>query len=652
MEAVANPKDGIKPKFLSAHGIEVDQDALRVIPSGFTDLSQITVGFASLRQGESVILSARLLTRPRIDTSRRDALAIFNITDTTDSLPVFCWGPNAWDAFNSDLDIGELVHVMGVVRENPETGLLSLTDGRIIPATRAGGVEPLYPGDAQRSSSYIEKLVTSPAIRAAAAERILELFPGETSTSVLRRCGVRNGISLEDWLLALHCPTSMAEASTALAVARRLVALEVCFQAMSLQKRTEVPGSAIPIQPKQVATLIASLPFTITGDQEAAIVAMCEDLITDIPSRRLLSGDVGTGKTACFAVPAAAAYMAGAKVVILTPNVLVVEQHLNKLREWWPHIKTLRVNGSTRKLKPAELEPRPILIGTTALISRLQANGYVPDLLIVDEQHKLSTEQREFLLGPKTHYVEATATCIPRTMAVVAHGGMDLSVLKECPFQKKVITRIYDVRHRTELFDQVSKILKLGGQVAVIYPRIEAREEVEKDRHSFEEALKLWQAKFPGRVQGLHGRMKAEEKSTIINAMRAGEFDLLVTTTVIEVGIDLPDLRAAVVVNADRFGLNQLHQIRGRVARQGGTGGFYLYLPEKVESDTMTRLKMLEQYADGFALAEVDLKLRGFGDLADGTRQSGKAVIRSLFGVPLDFDALRIVVDVNKAVAP
>lgn len=308
MDAESDNK--LRPKIFSQYGIETDEDALRVMPSGFTDLSTITVGFASLCPGETVVLSARMYSRPRIDTKRRDALAIFNITDTTNSLPVFCWGDNAWQAYNSDIDIGELIHITGMVRENQESGLLTLTDARLISPNRAGAVEPIYTGDGYRSSTYIERIVKDPAIRQAAANKILSFFPGETSRSILVRCGVRNNISLEDWLLALHCPSNMSEASAAMAVAHRLAALEVCFQAMSLQHKEEVPDSAIPLQPKQVANLIAGLPFPLTEDQQSAIISICEDLIVDIPSRRLISGDVGTGKTACFAVAAAAAYLA------------------------------------------------------------------------------------------------------------------------------------------------------------------------------------------------------------------------------------------------------------------------------------------------------------------------------------------------------
>lgn len=645
--AVALPA-ATMPKALVSLGVEHEADALRVVPTGFYDFTTVRIGFDSLRVGDSIIVAARMVTRVQIAGAPRDGImAEFEVTDSVSAMKVQCYGVHAELVASIKPEIGELVHLAGEIRERYGSDELFLYKARLVPASRAGRVEPIYPLDSYRTAPLVERLARDPKMRVEAAARILSHFPGETSTSVLKRCGVHNNIGLEDWLLALHCPANMVEANAALAVARRLAALEVCFQATALHTRQPVEGSALKLRPEQVANLIAQLPFKLTEDQEQAIVDCCEEVITNVPARRLISGDVGTGKTAVFATVAAAAYLAGAKVVILVPNLLVVDQHLAKMKEWWPNIPAMRVIGTTN-LKQADLAARPILVGTTALITRLVKHGYVPDLLVVDEQHKLSKEQREFVLGPHTHYIEATATCIPRTMAVVAHGGMDLSVLRQCPYQKSVQSRVYDARHRKELFQRVTQAVADGGQVAVIYPRIESRDEQGQDKHSFEDALKAWQKQFPGKVEGLHGKMKAEEKTAVIDAMRRRQFDILVTTTVVEVGIDLPDLRAAVVVEADRFGLNQLHQIRGRVARHGGRGDFYLYLPSPVDHETMQRLRVLEKVADGFALADEDLRLRGFGDLVEGTRQSGRAAIHCLLGAELDYSTLRSVLSENQ----
>jgi ATP-dependent DNA helicase RecG len=222
-----------------------------------------------------------------------------------------------------------------------------------------------------------------------------------------------------------------------------------------------------------------------------------------------------------------------------------------------------------------------------------------------------------------TNLIEATATCIPRTAALVTHGGMSVSILRTCPVVKKIHTKIVYEKEKTKLFNHVTDTLKAGYQIAFIYPRVDSKD----PRLSVEQAFELWNNMFPGLVVKLHGKMTENEKNHVIEGMKSGQYQLLISSTVIEIGLTLEKLKAVVVIDASRYGVSTLHQIRGRVARHGGAGGFYMYMPLAVKDNTIERLTLLEKHADGFALAEHDMEQRGFGDLGeDSEDQKGLAI--------------------------
>lgn len=630
------------PDFLKEKGITTPAAALRIVPSGYTDYTKVSVGFGGLKLGATVVLPVTLYSRPQMHMGFRAPLASFTVTDSRHVVSAAAWGPQAWRIYRKDMEVGDHFHIQAKIGLYEDD--MQLQNVRLISPGKVGRYEAVYAGDAAGESvEFFEQAIADPDVRQDAVHDILRHFPGYTQAQLLDRCGRLEFRSLDEWLVALHTPGSEREAERAMELARRLAAFEVVAASEGLHVRQPVLGSALPLNRDAVAALVRQLPFTLTNDQSSALGAVCQDVTSEIPMRRLLSGDVGTGKTAVFATAAAATFLAGKQAVILVPNLLVCEQHIECFKAWWPHIPTQLVIGTTN-LKPADLELRPVLIGTTALISRLKKMGCTPDFVVVDEQHKLSVEQREILLGPHTHLLEATATCIPRTVALLSHGGMDLSVLRDSPYKKNITTQIFDARNKRELFRQVSAIIQAGEQVAVVYPRIDAKDGPDTDKHAFEEGLRLWETHFPGAVAGIHGRMKAEEKKVVIQAMREKRFSVLVTTTVIEVGVDIPTIKACVVVGADRFGAAPLHQLRGRVSRHGGEGAFFMYLPNPVDASTRKRLEMLVHTNDGFRLAELDLQTRGFGDLSTGDRQSGKSRTFALMGVDCSLEALQAVV--------
>ena len=422
-----------------------------------------------------------------------------------------------------------------------------------------------------------------------------------------------------DLLRHLHQPTSLVLAERALVLAKRLSIKAILNRAERNQARFPVSGSLIPINRQAVTDLIGRVPFPLTSDQHTAIGEIISDLRSPFPMCRLLSGDVGTGKSLTFMIPAVAAFSAGAKVAIIAPNQLLVPQIANEMRGFFPDVPVTEVVSGSKI-------GEGIIVGTTAVLAQAAKHGLVFDLVIIDEQQKMSVGQKQALLSDHTNFLEATATAIPRTIALVQFGGMALSVLRECPVKKDIVSRVVPKADRARLFEFVNTVVSKGGQVAVVYPL--AEDKGDGARASVEAAFDRFRSKMTGRVGMLHGKLSSDEKTAVIEQMKAGSLDVLISSTVIEVGITLPSLRAVVVVHPERFGTSQMHQLRGRLARKGGKGYFFMYTPEDVEETAQERLQLMVECQDGFSLAERDADLRGFGNVdGDSGEQTGSTRI-------------------------
>lgn len=426
--------------------------------------------------------------------------------------------------------------------------------------------------------------------------------------------------SLSAVLEAMHAPVSGQEGLDAIVAAKKLSVAALKLSHDRFIRRPSAPKSVISNLLPKAKVWASRLPFPLTADQNAAIAEICADLGHHQPMLRLLSGDVGTGKTATYLLPALAAQESGFRVGILIPNTIVASQVDRELAELAPAVPRLLLKGGSAKMK---IEGNPIVVGTTAMLSHLKA--YPLDFLVCDEQHKLSDAQRSKLVHGHTNVLEATATAVPRTAALVAYGAMDVSILRQCPYEKRIETQLIaaDKEARLAVMHQLNEICATGSQVAVVYPRLES---TERGRGA-EDAATLWEKRFPGMVVTLHGKMGDEEKLQAVGLMRSGRASVLVATTVIEVGITLPSLKAILIADPDLLGLAQLHQLRGRVARHGGEGFCFLVPSRELEEETYARLRLLEQYSSGFELQEADLANRGFGDLLSGDSQTGNSSI-------------------------
>jgi ATP-dependent DNA helicase RecG len=419
---------------------------------------------------------------------------------------------------------------------------------------------------------------------------------------------------------------------------RSLIFDELFFLQLGLALRRsaagEVPGTAFPASTRLVPALLAQLPFRPTGAQERAFGEIAADLAAPHPMRRLLQGDVGSGKTLVALMAALHVIEAGHQAALMAPTELLAEQHLETVGPLAASLGvetvllTGAVKGKARKTALAGLADGSIAlaVGTHALIQEHVQFARL-GLAVVDEQHRFGVLQRAALqrqnAGGALDVLVMSATPIPRTLALTLYGDLAVSTLDELPpGRTPIATALWRESRRERVYERVRKEIAAGHQAYVVYPLVE-----ESDKSTLRAATTMVGELAEGPLAGLrlalvHGRMKAEEKDAVMRRFKAGEHDVLVSTTVIEVGIDVPNATVMVIEHAERFGLAQLHQLRGRVGRGRAQSHCFLVVPDWTGEESYQRLHTLERSTDGFHIAEADLALRGPGDFL-GTRQAG-----------------------------
>jgi len=379
------------------------------------------------------------------------------------------------------------------------------------------------------------------------------------------------------------------------------------------------------------------LPFKLTSDQKKVIAEIVEDMKRPHPMNRLLQGDVGSGKTIVALMAAVVAMENGFQVAFMAPTEILAEQHFINIRRLLEssRFRMALITGTTagkkRRETQAELSGGSIqlVVGTHALVEDPVAFREL-GLAIIDEQHRFGVMQRAALRAKGMHpdILVMTATPIPRTLALTTYGDLDVSVMRELPPGRKAIKTIAKPEaRREEIYDFMRQQIDAGRQAYVIYPLVEESSKVDL-KAATEMADHLQQDVFPAyRVALLHGRMKQDAKDRVMQGFARGEFQVLVSTTVVEVGVDMPNASVMVVEHAERFGLSQLHQLRGRVGRGAHQSYCVLLYQAPLNDSGRARLKALTETTDGFVIAERDLALRGPGDFF-GTRQSGMPTLR------------------------
>lgn len=601
-------------------GVEAPWQAALLLPRDYEDMSRPVTRFQDLELGTHALVRGRVASPPKVATGRGPARCEVTLEDELgDQLKAIAFGEIR---ALRELKPGATVSVFGLAdiwRDQPQ-----LRDPEIVAARWLGRVRGVYPGKVNFSANGVRARVYAllPQALGEAATWLRErlgLATVEAEVRLLGQAGAAQA-SVFELLKAAHVPATLEDGRRAVRVLCRLGALDVVQRAKAARAGTEaLPPAPVSCPPERLEALRAGLPWDYTDDQEAAVAEILADLAAELPMRRLLSGDVGTGKTGVLGLACAVTVASGGRAAVLVPNTVLGQQIQREFARWWPELDPQLVVGESRGAASSRF-----LIGTTALLARLPAELY-PDLVVVDEQQKFSRAQREQLVAQGANLLEATATCIPRTAALIQFGGMGVSRLTRCHVDKTIETRYLAKKQESRLLRDVAQTVDDGGQVLVVYPMVEAGQEG-KTAHltSVEEAVTTWEGRFPGRVAYVHGRMKEHEKALAIDALRDGCADVLVATTVVEVGIDLPDLKHVVVVHPERFGLTTLHQLRGRVARTGGFGRCDLFDSTAHGDKTRERLEILVNTADGFEVALADMRLRGFGDVAaDSEDQAG-----------------------------
>ncbi len=411
-------------------------------------------------------------------------------------------------------------------------------------------------------------------------------------------------------------------------------------------KRDKAPAMKKLLE--KVDKLKASLPFELTGAQKNCFAEILEDISKPHPMHRMVQGDVGSGKTLVALMSCLVAIENGYQAAVMVPTEILAEQHFKNSNELFKSMG-IRIELLTGSMKASEknkiLEELvrgdiDLIVGTHSLIQD-QVEFKNLALVVIDEQHRFGVEQRHKLKqkGISPHLLLMTATPIPRTLAMTVYGDLDVSIINERPKGRQpILTRVTYESRRPKVFDFVEKQLAKGRQAYVVYPLVEESEKIEL-KNAMEEHRILCERFTDYRVGLLHGKMKAHEKDEVMGQFRAGDFDILVSTTVIEVGVDVPNANIMVIEHAERFGLSQLHQLRGRVGRGSHRSYCVLVLGKAVSKESAERCRIMEQSEDGFKISEADLEIRGPGEFM-GARQSGLPGFK-MANLVRDFDILK-----------
>ena len=602
-------------------GVFTLRDLLSFFPRRYEDRS-VYKPIALTQDGESVCVRAMVADTPRLSRIRRGLeLVKFRIVDESGMADVTYFN----QSYRKDgIHKGETYVFYGKVegsgvrrgivnpvceREDAEGGVT----GRIVPIYRlCAGLNQrnVLQGVRQGLDACGEQL---PEILPEAVRRQEQLCPA--------RYAYEN----------IHFPADFQ----ALEIARRRLIFEELFVlacALGKMRGERVREQGIRLKPVELERFWETLPFSPTGAQRRAVDEALSDLYSGSVMNRLVQGDVGSGKTLVAAALIWAAWQNGLCSAFMAPTEILAQQHYTTLSGFLAPfgVRIRKLTGSTGAKEKREIKAAlaagevDLVIGTHALFSADVEYGNL-GLVITDEQHRFGVGQRSALIGKgqRPHVLVMSATPIPRTLALILYGDLDVSILDEMPpGRQKVDTFAVNESYRARLNGFIRKLASEGRQIFVVCPMVEENDELPQELKSAEEHAKALQEAFPElRVACVHGKMKPKEKDAVMAAFVAGETDVLVSTTVIEVGVDVPNAALMVVENAERFGLSQLHQLRGRVGR--GRHKSWCILVSDAEGDEgRARLAILCKTCDGFKIAEEDLRLRGPGDFF-GSRQSG-----------------------------
>jgi len=617
---------------LKRKGLHRAGDVLFLLPRCYEDRRQVQ-RIAQLRPGERGVVLGTVKAAGEIPIRNRRRYFKAVIADASGSIAATYFQSSPW--LKERFPLGKQVILSGEVRASrvgremphPE---VEPADDATPSSVHFNRIVPIYPGFERHEQRSFRAL----------AHRIAELYASTIEEplpeSLRRKLGL---VSLSDALRWIHFPIETEDLgalnSHQSAAHRRLAFDELFFLQLGVFIRRHgvkiQPGIAFNIGPEVLRKATVALPFELTAAQARVVREICRDMGKPEPMNRLLQGDVGSGKTAVAMLAAAIALQNGYQVALMAPTEILAEQHAQTMG------RLLKPLGFRPGLVTAGAAPREkravreavakgdvrLAVGTHALIEagvRFSNLG----LVIIDEQHRFGVIQRHALMskGVRPDVLVMTATPIPRTLAMTLYGDLEVSVIDELPpGRAPIVTRVFIEKQRPRVYEAMAHELRKGGQCYVVHPLVEESEKV--DLTDATQGAEQLQSLFPEhRVGLLHGRLKQEEKDAVMRDFRERKIHILVCTTVVEVGLDVPNASVMVIEGAERFGLSQLHQLRGRVGRGSAASHCLLVAGYAKSKDAADRLSVMEQSSDGFVIAERDLELRGPGEFL-GTRQSG-----------------------------
>ena len=633
---------------LRSFGLHAPVDLLRMVPRRYIDKQTaptIRDLFESIQQSgqtQAVRSSVRAeVVSISVGGFGKKKRTIVKVKDDTGEMDAVWFHTAKW--LHAVMKPGTWVSLSGDVKlyrsrlsvSHPEFDVLSdhdaLTEQEETPSTMDRQIVAIYPSGKELAQAKISHRLISIWVDRVLNEVEKEAHDDVFPTDWLQRMDL---LSHHHAIKYVHQPTSIRDAEQGL---RRLKFEEFFFFEMAMAKirgeRRRTPAGWVLGKPGPLVRQFVHeiLPFELTEGQSEALSDIRADLESGTQMNRLIQGDVGSGKTVVAMIAMLMAVDAGYQATLLAPTEVLADQHARSLQPWF---QALGVNARLLKgaqgssLRQEVLDDvagggAQIVIGTHAIIQqgvRFARLG----LAVIDEQHRFGVGQRSALLqkGDRPHLLVMSATPIPRSLAMTLYSDLELSVIKGLPAGRKPIkTAVRGEKQREKIYDFIATELDAGGQAYVVYPLVEESEKLDlKNATDGFEALK---ARFPTRrVALIHGKQDASEKDAAMQAFANGDVDILVSTTVIEVGVNVPNANVMLIEHAERFGLSQLHQLRGRIGRGERASTCILIHGHALSDHAKVRLKTMAETQDGFKIADVDLELRGPGDFL-GTRQSG-----------------------------
>lgn len=620
-------------------GIETIQDLITHFPRRYEDASEIT-DIADIAKEDKYVIRAfpKSVANIRIRGGRTMQSAM--LSDNSGSIKV-TWFNQPWleKQLNSNKEYlfsGKAKHYRGSMSFFANSFEEIKAGGEQV---HLGRIAPVYALTEGVSANWLRKKLKLILDNLDLAAELLQL-----ETELQKKLPQEFGeLELLQSIKQVHFPDSETSLESARETLQLMELINLQLQVINQQKsKKKYPAPKLKIDGQLVESFVSELPFQLTADQQTSVSDIMSELQTTNPMNRLLQGDVGTGKTIVAVVAALATVRAGHQAIVLAPTTILAEQHYENFKNYLDKydIQISLITGNTKS------ETGQILIGTSAILARKQNLIAKPGLVVVDEQHRFGVKQREELLSPilkntsaqLPHLLTMTATPIPRSLALALFAEIEVSSIRTKPKGRLPIkTFVVPESKRDDSYAWLeNKIYENGEQVFWVCPLIEESETMEiksaKETYNY-----LSTQVFPNlRIGLLHGKLKPQEKLEIMTQFANHELDILVSTSVIEVGIDVPNATVMVIEGAERFGMAQLHQIRGRVGRNDKQSWCFLFPSSDVSELAMERLVFFSEHTDGLEIAEYDLQRRGPGEVY-GTRQSGvpNLKIANILNIPM-----------------